>query len=234
MALNSINGNIIDENGKYIYDNVDLTPNVFADVMVHLLNGKQFKRQYAIDLIVNYHMEHGGISHRSKYTDTFKRVTQKTAISSYLSNVGYGSWILRMDDTNDAIEIAKDEEAPNDISFKIDEVLGEGRGTVYVYYYDVYKEKALQNGQTCWECKVGKTDRNAMDRVFSQAGTAYPEYPHVALLIRCPSARDMEDALHSILKLRGRWIEDAPGTEWFVTSPDEIKDLYYLITETQK
>ena len=71
-------------------------------------------------------------------------------------------------------------------------------------------------------------------RIFSQTGTAYPEYPHVALLIKCPSAREMEDALHSILKLRGKWLENAPGSEWFLTSPDEIKDLYYLITGMQK
>lgn len=234
MAQGKINGQIIDENGKYKYSNVELTPNVFADLMVHLLNGKQFKRQYAIDLIVDYHTKHGGISHRDSYVDTFKKVTQKSAIHSSLSNVGFGSWILSMDDTNDTIEVVKDEKTSNNISFEIDEVLGEGSGTVYVYYYDVYKERAFLNGRTIWECKVGKTDRNVLDRIFSQTGTAYPEYPHVALLIKCPSAREMEDALHSILKLRGKWMENAPGSEWFLTSPDEIKDLYWLITGKQK
>ena len=139
-----------------------------------------------------------------------------------------------MDDNYDSVEIVADEEKGNIISFSIDEELGVGSGTVYVYYYEVYKERALLKGQTIWECKVGMTDRNAMDRIFSQAGTAYPEYPHVAMLIKCLSAKEMEAALHSILKLRGRWIENAPGTEWFLTSPMEIKDLYYMVTATKE
>lgn len=234
MALNTINGNIFNDDGDYIYKNIELTPNVFADVMIYLFNGKQFKRQAAIDKIVAYHIDHEGISHRDKYTDTFKKAAQSLANSSALTNVGYGSWRLRIDDTNTVIEKIETEEKPNRTSFNIDEILGEGEGTVYVYYYEVYKERALLKGQTLWECKVGMTDRNAMDRIFSQAGTAYPEYPHVATLIKCLSARDMESALHSILKLRRRWIDNAPGTEWFMTSPEEIKELYYLIMNTKK
>ena len=113
--------------------------------MVHLLNGKQFKRQYAIDLIVDYHTKHGGISHRDSYVDTFKKVTQKSAIQSSLPNVGSGSSSVSMDDTNDTIEVVQVEKTSNNISFEIDEVLGDGSGTVYVYYYDVYKERAFLN-----------------------------------------------------------------------------------------
>lgn len=26
-----------------------------------------------------------------------------------------------------------------------------------------------------------------------------------------------------------RWLKNAPGTEWFITSPEEIKNLYNLL-----
>lgn len=76
---------------------------------------------------------------------------------------------------------------------------------------------------------------NAISRIIDQAGTAYPEIPRIALLINCDSARDMETAMHSILKLRGRWMEDAPGSEWFLTNPNEVemlkKSLFHAICD---
>lgn len=37
--------------------------------------------------------------------------------------------------------------------------------------------------------------------------------------------------MHSILKLRGRWMEDAPGSEWFLTNPNEVESLLHAICE---
>lgn len=36
----------------------------------------------------------------------------------------------------------------------------------------------------------------------------------------------LETAFHNIMKVKGRWMADAPGKEWFMTSPDEIKAIY--------
>jgi hypothetical protein len=52
-----------------------------------------------------------------------------------------------------------------------------------------------------------------------------PEIPRIGLSIRTSKARQLESALHEILRLRGRWIGDAPGKEWFNTSPEEILSL---------
>lgn len=98
-----------------------------------------------------------------------------------------------------------------------------------MYYYDVYVELAKLKGSSTWECKVGRTDRNPINRVLGQAGTCYPELPHIALIIKCADSSVLEAALHNILKMRGRWIADAPGTEWFMTTPQEIKDIYLKI-----
>ena len=72
-----------------------------------------------------------------------------------------------------------------------------------------------------------------LQRIIGQAGTCYPEFPHVALVIYCDDSAQMETALHAILKLQKKHIESAPGTEWFMTSPEEIEKLYHVLFENQ-
>ena len=40
-------------------------------------------------------------------------------------------------------------------------------------------------GRNQWECKIGRTEVDPLSRIFSQAGTCYPELPHVALIMYC-------------------------------------------------
>lgn len=98
-----------------------------------------------------------------------------------------------------------------------------------VYYYDTYKKYAETCGHSIWECKIGRTDKDPLQRIFGQAGTCYPELPHIALIMKCSNSFQLESALHNILKLRNRWIENAPGTEWFLTSPAEVESFYHMI-----
>lgn len=37
------------------------------------------------------------------------------------------------------------------------------------------------------------------------------------------------EALHSVLNLRGKRKADAPGAEWFMTTPDEISALIRMV-----
>ena len=36
----------------------------------------------------------------------------------------------------------------------------------------------------------------------------------------------METTIQNILKLQGKQKQDAPGTEWFITSPSEVEQVY--------
>ena len=110
-----------------------------------------------------------------------------------------------------------------------DKELGVGNSSVYVYYYDSYKDLAILKGLQSWQCKVGRSDVEPLQRIIGQAGTCYPEFPHVALVIYCDDSAQMETALHAILKLQKKHIESAPGTEWFMTSPEEIEKLYHVL-----
>lgn len=210
---------------EYKYAGVELTPNVFAELLILLFDGKQFKRATAIEEITKYHHDGGGFLGKREYVAVFKKACQNLS-SSGLSNVGYGTWRLNYE----IQEVEVIEEVVKDtVEYTADKTIGSGDNSVYVYYYDTYKKYAETRGQSIWECKIGRTDKDPLQRIFGQAGTCYPELPHIALIIKCSNSLQLESALHNILKLRNRWIENAPGTEWFLTSPAEAELFYHMI-----
>ena len=103
--------------------------------------------------------------------------------------------------------------------------MGAGPGAIYVYYLPTYRLRAQEQGERAWPCKIGRTDRDPLSRVLSQAATALPERPRIAIIIRTSYPSAWETALHGVLTLRGLQIENAPGVEWFLTSPEEILEL---------
>jgi len=148
-----------------------------------------------------------------------------------LTNIGYGTWRLnyKVQETEIIQETKKTEIA----DYKADSIIGTGQNSVYVYYYDTYRKFAESYGKRFWECKIGRTDKEPLQRIFSQAGTCYPELPHIALIIKCERSSQLESALHSVLKFRNRWIENAPGTEWFITSPEEVESIYQMLIDNK-
>ena len=212
---------------EYKYKGLELTPNVFTELLILYFDGKQFKRNNAIDTIVQCHKEKGGILEKKEYVSVFKKACRKLSARG-LSNIGYGIW--RLNYQVNEVEIIQEESSEEMKTYKADLILGEGEKSVYVYYYDTYRNYAENKGLSVWECKIGRTDKDPLQRVFGQAGTCYPELPHIALILKCDDSSQLEAAIHNILKCRKKWIESAPGTEWFITSPQEVQELYSMIT----
>lgn len=220
---------------EYKYVNTRMTPMVFKDLLLKLFMNKQFDRQTAINTISEYHSQHGGIPTDADYRGIFKKaiatIREKNLAS--VSHVGYKDWRLVSIDDDGTQQVQnvnnnhKAEEPSVDIS--ADETIGAGSSSVYVYYYEVYKNYALTKDMNVWQCKIGRTDVDPLSRIFGQAGTCYPEYPHVALIIRCSDSGLLEKTLHDILQLQGKWLKSAPGTEWYMTNPQEIRRLYETI-----
>ena len=104
--------------------------------------------------------------------------------------------------------------------------VGSGKQSVYLYYFPAYKRLAKLQNQEVWPCKIGKTRYDAVSRIRSQVRTALPEYPKVGLIIKTDKLRLMENTIQNILKLQGKHKQDAPGTEWFITSPSEVEQIY--------
>lgn len=207
------------------YTGLKLTPNVFKEILIELFDGKQFERQDAIRLVKDYFVENGGILENKDYVAVFKKASQMLKDSGMI-NRGYGTWaIAYKEERVEIIPPTKDIQE----GYTADKELGTGPCAIYVYYYDTYQKLAQLQGSSVWACKIGRTDRDPLQRVFNQAGTCYPELPHLALIIHCADSLKLESALHSILRFKNRWLEQAPGNEWFMTSPEEIESIYSAI-----
>ena len=105
----------------------------------------------------------------------------------------------------------------------------EGKDSVYLFYYPAYKELAEKNGEEFWQCKIGMTVDNVKKRIETQ-GTGIPEKATIALEFKTDHPRELEFALHAILKLRGRHVTEAEGVEWFKTNPCEVERIYLFLT----
>lgn len=112
------------------------------------------------------------------------------------------------------------------------QVLGEGEGAVYLYYFPSERGYAESKGKTVWACKIGHTKHSVPKRVKEQLGTANSVTPHIALTLKTDAPETLEKQIHGILKVLGRHKPDAPkGTEWFVTNADEVITIYDFLFE---
>jgi len=217
---------------EYKYCGVELVPEIFCELMMQLYVGEIFSRQECVDKIVNYHKAHGGLCNRKSYIDTFKRSTLLLRRKGYdVSNVSYGMWKIGKSDAFISYRslLRSNSMSENDFEDEKCTEIGSGNETIYVYYYVTYRKYALLQGKSEWCCKIGMTTKNIWDRIYSQSATCFPEEPYVALIIRCNDARKLEQTIHNILKMKNKQIETAPGKEWFITSPSEVKSIYESI-----
>lgn len=213
---------------EYKFNGIELTPAIFSDLLIQLLDGKQFSRQDAIDAVIKYHQENGGLLNKPSYVSVFKKAAQNLKESG-LENIGYGIW--KLNHRISSTEVVFSQKPSTEIAFHADLEIGSGNASVYVYYYDSYRELAGLKGNEKWECKIGRTDVDPISRIIGQAGTCYPELPHIALIIYCDDSSLLEKALHNILMLKKRWLENSPGKEWYITSPNEIEEIYRSIVD---
>ena len=102
--------------------------------------------------------------------------------------------------------------------------IGDGSGYVYAYYLPEYRKN---NSGEDFRIKIGRSI-NYSDRINLQA-TGQPENLKLSVLWRTDEPDTAERLLHGLLKFRGKHLSDAPGTEWFLTSPDEVRQIIECI-----
>jgi hypothetical protein len=98
----------------------------------------------------------------------------------------------------------------------------EGKPSVYWYTFPAYQS---MNGP--YPIKIGR-GADPLVRIRMQV-TAMPEQPVILGTFEHNDPTSLERALHSVLILRGKRKKDAPGSEWFVTTPDEISTLIQTV-----
>ncbi len=93
---------------------------------------------------------------------------------------------------------------------------------VYWYTFEAYRKENQP-----FPIKIGR-GKNLLLRV-SQQVTAMPEPPLILGTFDHHDEVSLERALHAVLALRGKRKKDAPGAEWFVTTPAEIEALIKMV-----
>ena len=101
-----------------------------------------------------------------------------------------------------------------------DEAVDENTAAPSVYWYTF---PAYRKTSGPYPIKVGRGS-NPLARIGQQV-TAMPEEPDILGTFEHNDVQNLERALHAVLTLRGKRKKDAPGAEWFVTTPEEIMEL---------
>jgi len=124
---------------------------------------------------------------------------------------------------------------PIDSRLTIEREIGAGAQCVYLYYHKAHAELAKRNGASSWECKIGCTIGDPDARVIGQGAlTAFPRPPVIGLLIRTDDGRSLERLLHAAMVYAKRRIDEGGGTEWFLTSPNQVEEWYKSFLGTVK
>lgn len=124
-------------------------------------------------------------------------------------------------DTELTLEAAEDEdeaiEEQTDVEFN---------GWIYAFTFP-----RIKRDKESFPIKVGLTTAADVEtRVFGQCkGSGFFEKPEILGRWQVKRVAQVEDAIHAVLKAKGRWKEDAPGEEWFITTIDEVQSIVSFI-----
>ena len=115
------------------------------------------------------------------------------------------------------------EEAAEDVDEAIEE-----QGEVE---FNGFTFPAIKRKNEPFPIKVGLTSAADVEtRVLGQCkGAGFFEKPEILDRWQVKRVSQVEDAIHAVLKARGRWKEDAPGDEWFITTVDEVQSIVDFI-----
>lgn len=107
-----------------------------------------------------------------------------------------------------------------------DELDTEVNGWIYAFTFP-----AIKRDNAPYPIKIGLTTAADVEtRVYGQCrGSGFFERPEILDRWQVRRVAQVEDAIHAVLKARGRWKEDAPGDEWFVTTIDEIRTIVRFV-----
>jgi len=208
-------------NNQYEYVEKPLTPGIAKKLIQELFAGQTVQKQKMISDVEETHQERGGLPSRAQFNNPVTLALYNMRREEEASNPGKGdNWLIPSSTEDDA---SVDSEPDN---LEPEKVIGSGKQSIYLYYYPAYRRLAELQSEEVWACKIGKARNDPLIRISSQTRTALPEYPTVGLIIKTDEFTLMETTIQNILKLQGKHIQDAPGTEWFLTSPNEVETVY--------
>jgi T5orf172 domain len=222
------------DNGSY---RVPLTGLVARRLILKCFEQKdQWTRQDLAKAVEQRHFKEGGFQGAQPVVMVVKKVLSELREEGVAQSVSKGLWryVAGSDSPPEAQDstgstpddrVSEDEEEQGGL--QIDEEIGTGDESVYLYYNPNDFRLAQSEGRSTWECKVGHTVSAVDARILGQgARTSLSHPPVVGLVIHTRDARTLEGVLHRALRSVDCAVVDSPGTEWFVTSPVRVKAWY--------
>jgi hypothetical protein len=198
------------------------------------LSGEPFKLNPVINRVLNRYLTENqmGLSYPARDTEGkmhqvgaairfFASLRAKRGTESPFVWLGQSGMYRLKSDTELTLEAAEDEDEAIE-----DQADVEFNGWVYAFTFP-----SIKRVQELSPIKVGLTTAADVEtRVFGQCkGAGFFEKPEILGRWQVKRVAQVEDAIHAVLKARGRWKEDAPGDEWFITSIDEVQSIVSFI-----
>lgn len=210
-------------NNQYEYFEKPLTPGIAKKLIQELFAGQTVQKQEIMRVVEETHQERGGLPSQAQRNNPVTLALYDMGQKGEASNPDKsGNWLIPSSaEDDDSVD-----PEPNNLDLDPEKIIGFGKQSVYLYYYPVYRRLAELEGEEVWACKIGKAKNDPLIRISNQTRTALPEYPKVSLVIKTDEFALMEITIQNILKLQGKHKQDAPGREWFITSPSEVEQIY--------
>ncbi|BCW78904.1 GIY-YIG nuclease family protein [Arthrobacter sp. NicSoilC5] len=218
---------------SYEFRGAPLVPSMLVTLAPRIIAADTFRRSELASAGEEFHLANGGLkSNGAQPAQQAKKAISDLYSKGIIEPAGgqYWRWTNTRDQViSDIVQVAAEPENDSEVGFDIsDDVITEGVGTgnLYVYFFPTYKELAESRNEARWPIKIGMTATgSAASRISDQVGTALPEAPLIAYIRRTDTPAKLERLVHSVLHFRGQTIEDAPGSEWFLSSPEEVKGI---------
>lgn len=208
-------------NNQYEYVEKPLTPRIAQHLILELFAGQTVQKQEMMRIVEETHQERDGLRSQAQRNNPVTLALYNMRQEGQATKLGENNnWLISPStQDDDSVDSEPDNLEP-------EKIIGSGKQSVYLYYYPAYRRLAELQDEEVWACKIGKAKNDPLIRISSQTRTALPEYPTVGLIIKTNEFALMETTIQNILKLQGKHIRNAPGTEWFLTSPSEVERVY--------
>lgn len=107
---------------------------------------------------------------------------------------------------------------------------GEEEAVEYDGWVYAFSFPALVRSDGAFPIKIGMTTGTVEERVMAQCkGAATFDNPVILGRWQVNRVGATEKAAHNVLKARGKWRENIPGTEWFNTTVGEVESIIAFV-----
>ena len=207
---------------QYEYFEKPLTPGIAKKLIQELFAGRTVQKQEIMRAVEETHQERGGLPSQAKSNNPVTLALYNMRHEGEARNPDKSdNWLIPSSTQDDNVD-----SKPNNLDLDLEKIIGSGKQSVYLYYYPTYRRLAELEGEEVWACKIGRAKNDPLIRISNQTRTALSEYPKIGLIIKTDEFVLMETTIQGILKLQRKHKRDAPGTEWFITSPSEVEQIY--------